>query len=108
MTMILARANRNIINKSLELGIVKIGNDENGAGKLNIPKRSVLDNLANVALDNQEVSTLADYFFNNTKSFINEQDLDKRLAKRNLCRSLAIAALLGDAQNRHIISTQEV
>ena len=108
MTMILARANRNIINKSLELGIVKIGNDENGAGKLNIPKRSILDNLANVALDNQEVSTLADYFFNNTKSFVNEQDLDKRLAKRNLCRSLAIAALLGDAQNRHIISTQEV
>jgi len=103
--MILARANKNIVNKALSLGIITVGNDTNGATKLTNMTRNVFDNLRNVALDNEEVRALANYLFKNNAVFANEKDNDKITAKRNLCTSLAIAALLGDAQNRHIIGT---
>lgn len=108
MTMILARRNKDIIDYAMSIGIITIGDNSNVANNFYKLTRNVFDNLKNVALDNEEISALQKYFFENVPAFANETDINKIYYAKNLCRSLAIAALLGDAQNRHIIGTQEL
>ena len=117
MALTLAIQNRHEVETAVQLGIVdRVSYSQEIDGKTTwkvSSKSNSLMNLDTKQLNLQQVKALTRYFMTHTKTkdgvvWSKLEDARKRVFYEKVSKSLAIAAILGDATNRHIISSQEV
>lgn len=111
MALTLAKQNELEVKKALELGLIERKDvdvlDQNGNIRYTISNDTKsMYNLQNRHLNNNQIEALTEHFMNMYKEW-RESKGKYRDSVIQMCKSMAITALLGDATNRHIISAEE-
>lgn len=99
------------VKKAEKLGIIEHSDltMSNAKGEQTVIRskddKSSFLNITSSHLNNQQIEALAGQFFIQLK--LGDSDAYKAQAYRDMCRSLAIVAILGDITNKSIMSTEE-
>lgn len=108
MAYTLAIQTDNAIEFALNHGIIERTSQEKvGTGEIISKNDKRILNLSSKHLNQLQINVVADAILASIPKWANTAKGPQRTLYENLCKSMAIAAILGDIQNRSIISSQE-